>query len=272
MRRSQNPDDKVPAVGAQEASGPRSLTRLLALFDTLSLAPNGMTLAEISIALESPKSSLLNLLRPLVGEGFLTHNEAGIYHLGPAIFRLSASVLSASRLTRMIRPFLQELVDITGESAMWGELSRETGDVMFTDVADSPNLLRLQMHPGVRRPLYGSPTGWVLLAYADKAWRDHYLATTQPPTDMQASVTRTFVQREMTRVRAEGVLTSIEVAARGIGSVTAPIFNDKGDCIGAMNVAGPAGRFRANVAKLEAAVKSVAAKACAAAAQAHLEP
>src|SRR5439155_22068561 len=97
---------------APDDSGPRSLTRLLALFDRLSRTPNGMTLAELNVALETPKSSLLNLLRPLVAEGFLVHS-AGAYNLGPSIFRLSASVLSASPMRKVIRPFLTELVERT---------------------------------------------------------------------------------------------------------------------------------------------------------------
>ncbi|MFL6679759.1 MAG: helix-turn-helix domain-containing protein, partial [Burkholderiaceae bacterium] len=55
----------------RDATGPRSLARLLGLFDVLSLMPNGMSLAELNVTLESPKSSLLNLLRPLVAEGYL---------------------------------------------------------------------------------------------------------------------------------------------------------------------------------------------------------
>ena len=55
---------KDPAV---EVTGPRSLTRLLGLFDVLAKSKDGMTLAELNQALKSPKSSLLNLLRPLVG-------------------------------------------------------------------------------------------------------------------------------------------------------------------------------------------------------------
>src|SRR6266700_746306 len=115
MSNAKKPGKKTPAP-VREDSGPRALSRLLALFDALSLAPNGMTLAELNVALESPKSSLLNLLRPLVAEGFLTRS-GDTYNLGPAIFRLSAGVLSASTMTKMIRPFLTELVARTDESA-----------------------------------------------------------------------------------------------------------------------------------------------------------
>lgn len=249
------------AEGAIDA-GPRALTRLLALFDALSTAPHGLTLAEISVALDSPKSSLLNLLRPLVAEGFLVHGN-GIYNLGPAIFRLSSAVLAASTLTKMIRPFLAELVEVTGESAMWGELNRETGEVVFTDVVDSPHPLRLQIPAGVRRPLYASPTGWVLLAFADRPWRDDYLGSMVPTVKTATPITRALLQREFTKVRADGVLSVIDVVVDGLGSVSAPIFGADKSCIGAINVAGPSDRFRANNPALVAVVRKTAAKATA---------
>ena len=62
----------LPAEDSErDTTGPRSLTRLLGLFDVLSLTQNGMSLAELSATLAAPKSSLLNLLRPLVAEGYL---------------------------------------------------------------------------------------------------------------------------------------------------------------------------------------------------------
>jgi IclR family acetate operon transcriptional repressor len=253
---------KRTSAPARDDSGPRSLTRLLALFDALSLAPNGMTLADLNVALESPKSSLLNLLRPLVAEGFLVHS-AGTYNLGPSIFRLSAGVLSASTTTKVIRPFLIELVERTGESAMWGVLNREVGEVTFTDVVDSPHPLRLQIPGGVRRPLYASPTGWVLLAYADKTWREQYISSMVTTVATSAPITRALLLREFAKVRAEGTLASIDVPVAGLGSVSAPVFDAKGECVGAVNVAGPSNRFHANVAALRVAVKQIAARASA---------
>ena len=261
MKDPKKPGKEAPAADRDD-SGPRSLTRLLALFDALAVAPNGMTLADLSGALESPKSSLLNLLRPLVAEGFLVHS-AGTYNLGPAMFRLSASVLSANTTTKVIRPFLTELVERTGESAMWGVLNREVGEVTFIDVVDSPHPLRLQIPAGVRRPLYASPTGWVLLAYADKAWREQYLSSMDTTVQTSTPITRALLLREFTKVRAEGLLASIDVPVAGLGSVSAPIFDANGDCVGALNVAGPANRFHANVESLKVAVRQIAARASA---------
>ena len=54
------------ALAAREVAGPRSLMRLLGLFEALAKSKEGLSLAELNGELRSPKSSLLNLLRGLI--------------------------------------------------------------------------------------------------------------------------------------------------------------------------------------------------------------
>ncbi|MFX8323984.1 helix-turn-helix domain-containing protein, partial [Acinetobacter baumannii] len=63
--------DATGETGGKDNSGPRSLMRILRLFETLGDATEGMSLADLSLTLQVPKSSLLTLLRPLVAEGYL---------------------------------------------------------------------------------------------------------------------------------------------------------------------------------------------------------
>src|SRR5256885_15968201 len=75
------------------AEGPRSLARVLGLFDAVAKSADGLTLAKLSASLAAPKSSLLMLLRPLAAGGYLVH-EGGRYRLGPAAFRLASGIQS----------------------------------------------------------------------------------------------------------------------------------------------------------------------------------
>ena len=244
----------------RDVTGPRSLTRLLGLFDVLALMPSGMSLAELSATLESPKSSLLNLLRPLVAEGYLVHSE-GSYCLGPSIIRLASRVMSAWNFPKMIRPFMEELVDRTGETVLLGMLNRETEVVAFVELVNSPHPVRLQVPAGTIRPLYASPSGWLLLAYADKAFRDQYMATVQFNLKLAVPLTRASLARELVRIRAEGVSSSIDSATAGIGTVAAPVFDGNDECIATLTVAGPSDRFRNDLESIKATAKDVAAKA-----------
>ena len=58
-------------TAARSSEGPRSLNRILALFDLVAQSDQGLSLAELSTALDCPKSSLLVLLRPLTEKGYL---------------------------------------------------------------------------------------------------------------------------------------------------------------------------------------------------------
>jgi len=79
--------DRTGTVG-RPSEGPRSLTRILALFDLVAQSDRPMTLAELSSALDCPKNSLLVLLRPLTERGYLMR-EKDTYFLGPRIFQFA---------------------------------------------------------------------------------------------------------------------------------------------------------------------------------------
>ena len=85
-RLSARDPDQETSILENHDNSPRSLARVLGVFDAIAHTADGMTLARLSAELDSPKSSLLTLLRPLVGRGYLTH-DGGAYRLGPAIFR-----------------------------------------------------------------------------------------------------------------------------------------------------------------------------------------
>ena len=244
----------------RDVGGPRSLTRLLGLFGELSRSTDGMSLAELSVALGSPKSSLLNLLRPLVAEGYLMHG-AGVYQLGPSIYRLSAGVLASWSFPRLIRPFMEELSERTGESVLLGVLNREAEVLTYVEIIDSPHPVRYQIPVGTTRPLYASSAGRLLLAYTDKEWRDAYLSSVTFKTKTAAAMTRTSLRRELEKIRADGVSHSIDVHTVGLSAVAAPVFDADGRCVASLNLAGPSDRFRGALDELTAIIREVAAKA-----------
>jgi DNA-binding IclR family transcriptional regulator len=249
----------VPAAD-RDVAGPRSLARLLGIFDILSMSAEGVSLAELSVTLGSPKSSLLNLLRPLVAEGFLIH-IAGHYRLGPSIFRLSASVMSAWNFPKMIRPFMEDLCQRTEESVMLGVLNREAEVLTYVEVIDSPHPVRYHIPAGTTRPLYASAAGRLLLAYTEKPWRDAYLSSVQFKLKTAIPVTRTSLTRELEKIRSEGLSISVDNYMAGLAAIAAPVFDGEGNCIAALNIAGPSERFRNDLQNLKSIVRDVAARA-----------
>lgn len=251
--------EETPEV-ERDNTGPRSLARVLGIFGILSRSVDGMTLAELSVVLDSPKSSLLNLLRPLVADGYLMHG-AGVYQLGPSIYRLSAAVLANWNFPKLIRPFMEELCERTGESVLLGVLNREAEVLTYVEIIDSPHPVRYQIPVGTTRPLYASSAGRLLLAYTDKEWRDAYLSTVKFKTKTARPMTRAALKKELDKIREEGISHSIDVYSLGLSAIAAPVFDADGNCVASLNLAGPTERFRDALDDLATVMREVAAKA-----------
>ena len=114
-----------------------------------------MSLAAISTALESPKSSLLALLRPMVASGYLELAD-NRYSLGPVTFQLSADVLAMRSFPKIMRSFLQELADRSNESVYLAAIDRQSEVVTYIEGVESQRVLRYATPTGSVRPLFVS--------------------------------------------------------------------------------------------------------------------
>ena len=251
---------EIARKGARTVTGPRSLTRLLALFDALSASPDGMTLAELSVTLGSPKSSLLNLLRPLVTEAYLIHG-GGFYRLGPSIFRLASRLLDTWQLLRIMRPFMEELAASTGESVLLSVMNAEKKLLTYVDIVHSAHPVRYQIAVGTVRPLYASTAGRLLVAYADRAWRQDYLAKVEFDGHTSMQMTKAWLKRDLEQIVEDGVAWSVDGFMVGLSAVAAPLFDASGACVASLNIAGPTDRFRADLDSRKAAVRECATRA-----------
>src|SRR3954470_10259322 len=229
---------------AREVTGPRSLTRLLGLFDALAKSGNGLTLAELNSLLESPKSSLLNLLRPLVAEGYLNHDN-GRYRLGPTIFRLAGNIMSVWNFSNVIRPYLEELAQRSHESVYVGVLDRAGKTITYVDSIDSPHAVRYSVPIGGVRPLYCTAAGRVLLAFADPQFQDEYLRTAKLEAQTDRTLTtRKGLRAELDRVASARVSVSIGEMFPESAAIAAPIMGANGKIAAAMAIGAPSQRLQ----------------------------
>lgn len=260
MTKQERDAERVAASGREPGGGPRSLTRVLGIFGILSKWSDGVSLTDLSLELESPKSSLLNLLRPLVIDEYLV-NEGGVYRLGPSTYRLAAHILASWNFPRLIRPFMEELAKRSGESVLLSVLNRDAEVVTYVEIIPSPHPVRYQIPVGTTRPLYASSAGRLLLAYADKPWRDAYLKSVTFKTKTATPMNRLWLRQDVEQIRVIGVAASIDVYTVGLGAVSAPVFDVDGVCVAALTLAGPTERFRHELEDKKTMLLDVATRA-----------
>ena len=219
--------------------------RVLRLFRLLARQQrSGMSLTDLSGALDVPKSTLLGTLKPLVADGFLLA-EGSLYRLGPAAFRLAGSILTAWSAPELIRHYLGELADATQESVGFAIADWEIGQVMYTDAINSTHPVHYAMRAGLRAPIYASAAGRVLLAYATPKQREEYLA--RAPFKQLTEVTRTTpkqILESLNTIEHEGYCASFGEMLQDTAAISAPIFDGNDVIVGALMLAAPLDRMR----------------------------
>ncbi len=249
------------AAGGREVSGPRSLTRVLGLFDALAKSKEGLSLAELNMALKSPKSSLLNLLRPLVTDGYL-NCENGRYRLGASIFRLAGHIMSVWNFSSAYHRYLQELAARSHESVYMGVLDLVGRNITYVDAIESPHSVRFSVPIGAVRPLYPTAAGRVLLAFAEPTWLEEYLRTTNLEAHTPSTIaTRTALREELERIRQTRLSVSLGELFAESAAIAAPVFGADGRIIGAIAIGAPVSRLEPRLAELRPIVAEVAARA-----------
>jgi IclR family acetate operon transcriptional repressor len=252
----------VPSAARAPQEGPRSLARVLGLFDAVAKSADGLTLAQLSATLGAPKSSLLMLLRPLAGANYLVH-EGGRYRLGPAAFRLAGVIQSTRSLPRLMRPYLEELLAASGESVYLALLDPEAKLFEYVDGIESPKAVRYWVPIGTRRPLYTGSAGKLLLAGQPEEWRERYLrAETLKPAASRTITSKDALRRELETIRRDGYAVSRSEAVEGAAGISAPLRNQEdGSLAGALLIAAPEERFGRELPRLKKLLIEVAARA-----------
>ncbi|APO70699.1 IclR family transcriptional regulator protein (plasmid) [Rhizobium gallicum] len=237
---------------------PRSISRLLGLVEQMAQRADGMSLTEISSELEAPKSSLLNLLRPLVDQDFLTH-KISRYYLGPRMFQMASAIIARSRHAEMVRHHMMLLHEWTNETIIYVTLDRQRDRIVFGNVVESDRTIRYSVSAGVARALYSSAAGRLLLAFQTEDWREAYLARTRlEPLTPQTITDVGELRRELQKVKTSGVCFTLGEAVEDAAGVAAPIFDPNGSVSGALLIGLPANRGQERRLELEAMVSRAA--------------
>ena len=248
------PVSATPRVHNRDA-GPRALGRALEVLEALARRRDGATLSSLSHRLGSPKSSLLYLLRPMTRLGYLVRSPDGRYQLGPSAFTLAMAALSNRELPELARPFLAELVDESGETALIATMAADAPVAVYIDKVESRNPIRYTVSIGDRRPLYCSAIGKPLLAYLPPARRQEYLKSTRLKAfTPRTPVTRAALRRALDEIRSTGLSVSVDEIAQGSAGIAAPVFDRHGQVLAGLVLGAPSQRVLAEQPRLAALV------------------
>ena len=199
-----------------------------------------LSLGEVARLLGWRRTEPFRFLHTLESLGYLHRDPlTKRYRLSTKVLEIGFAALASVPLAELAQPYLEGLRDRTNGSAHVGIL--DGAEVVYVGRAASRAILGSTIHIGSRLPAHATAIGKTLLA----ARHDDWIRTWLVHNDLVRYTTTTLGEvtaflDELAQIRARGYAISNAEFELGIRSVAAPIVDDTGRAIAAINVSAPA--------------------------------
>lgn len=220
----------------------RAVERALAVLSCFTNQTPELTLTQISERIGINKSTVHRLLATLERNQFLERDLlTGIYRPGKRLLQLAHLALEHNDLRRLAIPFLQLLCELHRENVNLSIL--DGTDVVYLDVIESPQRVKLAAETGQRLPAFCTASGKAILAYLPDEVVRQSLAGGIPQYTQRTLTSPGELMEDFVRAREQGYAISEQEFEDGINAIAAPIFNAGHQPIASISVAGPAYRL-----------------------------
>ena len=205
----------------------KSVEKTMHLLDTLAAARTPLSLQELSMRCEYPKSTVYGLLSTL--RQFHVIEQDGVtghYRLGMHLFELGNVVSSSWDVLGTARNYMPAIAQTIGETV--GLWMYQENEVICLFQQDTGNPMRVVTQAGTRFPAHCTATGKAILTWMpDRELRLRQMERTNAMSVFtpHTIVTREGMLREMERIRGNGVAIENGEHFIGLRSVAAPVFD-----------------------------------------------
>lgn len=231
--------DTANPVATTRVPGDGPVTKSLMLLDAFAEAEHPLRFTDLKDRLPFPKATLHRMLKSLVDERMLTHNEmSSSYQLGPRLIRLAHAAWAHGSLPDAARPVLDRLHAKLGKTIHLAEL--DNGQVLYLDKRIGNRGLAMFSRPGKVGPAYCTGVGKAMMAYLPQdALEDALHRQTFARFTATTLTSREALLRELEAIRARGHAFDREEHEPGIICVAVPILSAEGALYGGLSATNP---------------------------------
>ena len=220
----------------------RSVDRAVAILDVLA-AGGWKAGAEVARDLGVHRSTALRLLATLERHGLVERDQrTAKYRLGGRLVQLASAVRGEADLRLAARPVCEALARAVGETVTLDVLD---GDeiVPIEQASGSTSVVSVNWL-GTRSPAHCAASGKVILAFSPEAVRSRLLDRPLERRTPRTIVDRAQLEAQLDAALSAGYARTTEELEVGLSAIAAPVRAAEGDVVGALDVSGPAHRFR----------------------------
>jgi DNA-binding IclR family transcriptional regulator len=220
----------------------RALARGLAILRLFDVDNREWTIDEMAEQTGLLRMTVYRMVRTLESLAFLVRDPVtNRYRLGPATLAMAYVSADHSDLVDLARPFLESLVEETGESVT---LAIEVDGIpVCADIVNTTRPFKRQTAPGRIIGDIASVQGKLFAAFKPASERDAILSRNHPKLTPNTITDPEALSAEFERIRRDNVALDIEGLYVSTCAVGAPVRDQLGEVIASIAVVVPTGRF-----------------------------
>lgn len=221
----------------------QALERAFSVIDVLADSDRAIGLVDLSKRVGLHKSTVHRLIMVLERHGYVERdNVLGTYRLGWKLCELGMRTVAKLDYPIVARPFLEDLVELTGETAHLGVM--RSGEVYSLVNVESSRQVRSPATVGRRNAVHCTSLGKAILAFANPQETERFLSTALLKSFTPKTITQPEQFREeLQKVQKLGYAMDDEEVEEGLRCVGAPVRDYSGKVIAAISIAGPTSRL-----------------------------
>ncbi len=224
-------------MGQAALTGTRAVERATDLLTHIITAATPPQLGTLAREFDIPKSSTSRLISALERQGFVKRDRNGAFLPGDVLTRFAREQNQDSVLIARVRPLLETLASLTGETANLAIAGN--GSLKIIDQVDSLFMLGVTNWIEREVPYHCSALGKVLLAYGAISIQSGALSKLTP----KSITNRARLLTELESVRKAGYAIIDGELEEGLVAVAAPLRENDGRVIASISISGPTTRL-----------------------------
>ncbi len=201
----------------------KSAVRTIALFNVFAEAKRTLSLAELSEAMQAPKSSCHELIQTLAHLGYITVIDGGrSYYPSRRFYDMAEQINSYNPLKQKIHDSLRALRDATGETVFIGKL--QGVGVVYLEVFDGTHTVRYTARSGDFKTIHASALGKALLASLGEEERSQLIAEMKLKRFTENTITsKKALLEDLARGTEQGIYTTVGEHVPDVMGIAIPV-------------------------------------------------
>ncbi|MBU2980201.1 IclR family transcriptional regulator [Lentibacter algarum] len=229
--------DKLAKPGIQ------SIARAFAILEVIAESRDGISLAELSKAVELHNSTAFHLVKTMTQLGYVRQDPSNKnYFLGRPLYQLAAASRGDEQLEELSKEFVAQLAERTGETAHFAVPARD--NVMIVSKFDGSSAFKLSERLGEVRPCYCTAIGKMYLSTLSDSDLEGYLKRASYEACAPNTITDPDrLREEIMTIRKEGISFDDAEYHPELRCAAVPVYDIKNNFVGAIGISGAVWRL-----------------------------